>query len=287
MSDRPGNSGGIPAKIPVSENLSSPIPAPPMATPAVSRAVKGSVVIQTEPSGAMIECDGSPAGRSPFVLDGLAMGEHSLELVLEGYEDCHTALIVTRAEPVMLKKISLERFHGWLKVATQPDTASISVSGPADADLTKRIGNPWTSDKLPIGEYKITAFPPGWHPLTKTVAVKRDELTTVVFDLAPGAVQFTSVPSDASVYQGGRLLGKTPLLLSNVEPGNRSYTLRLESYDDRLTEVEVEPGRMCTLDVALVKTVAKPPSIHRPVARPDVGDRPLRGWDGPPFRFIR
>lgn len=58
----------------------------------------------------------------------------------------------------------------------------------------------------------------------------------------PGRVEVVSRPSGAQVFLDGRLVGRTPLLLSPVAAGSHAVRLALPGHQRWVTTVDVEPG---------------------------------------------
>ena len=58
----------------------------------------------------------------------------------------------------------------------------------------------------------------------------------------PGSVQVISRPAGAQVILDGRLVGRTPLMIADVTPGEHSIRLELSGFQQWATTVDVKPG---------------------------------------------
>lgn len=66
-----------------------------------------------------------------------------------------------------------------------------------------------------------------------------------------GIVNITSLPSNADVYLNGDSYGKTPITITNVEPGDHTYMLKLLGYADYVSQLDVKVGELCCRTVDL------------------------------------
>ena len=72
-----------------------------LATVAFAEAPTGGTYVTTLPTGAEIWCDGTYVGRSPLLVDGLAEGRHSLEILKSGWEAQEAPVTILRGTIVM------------------------------------------------------------------------------------------------------------------------------------------------------------------------------------------
>lgn len=86
-----------------------------------------------------------------------------------------------------------------------------------------------------------------------------------------GHVRITSDPSNALVLLDGRRMGRTPLSLSGVRPGQRAFTVSKEGYEPTVHQIDVRPGVQFEASVDLRPRAAAPPRLartERPVPQP-------------------
>ena len=90
--------------------------------------------------------------------------------------------------------------------------------------------------------------------------IKRGEMTTKIFEFANGSVKIISAPPGATVMQGDRDLGRTPLLLEEVSPGPVTYDLKLDGFKPSSLKGMVEAKRQTFLDARLERIVVIDPA---------------------------
>tara|TARA_R110002096_G_scaffold23303_6_gene74245 strand:+ start:473 stop:3142 length:2670 start_codon:yes stop_codon:yes gene_type:complete len=97
----------------------------------------GTLILNSEPTGALVVCDGVSYGRTPVVLSDIRQGTHQIQLEYPGYKITKKDLVLTEVEAVPMT-ISLQR-----------DTSVV-------------FGNPWTNSQgmqmVPIGDVMVAAY---------------------------------------------------------------------------------------------------------------------------------
>ena len=66
-----------------------------------------------------------------------------------------------------------------------------------------------------------------------------------------GIINITSLPSGADVYLNGDIYGKTPITITDIEPGDHTYMLKLLGYTDYVSKIDVKVGELCCRTVDL------------------------------------
>jgi hypothetical protein len=112
---------------------------------------------------------------------------------------------------------------------------------------------------LPAGTYDVVAKR-GASELREKVEIKRGEMISKVFEFANGSVKIISAPAGATVWQDGREIGTTPLLLEEVTPGEVSYELRLAGFKPGAVHGNVQPKEQTFLDARLEKILMLDPN---------------------------
>lgn len=141
----------------------------------------GSVYVTTLPSGADVWVDGTYVGRSPLVVDGLAVGRHSVNLSMSGWQGQEIDVSVV-ASQTALSSARLEHLAG---VKMPPRPGSIALHG--------LVPGATLLDGVPVEPAKDGTIPaaPGTHLLvvrtprgrvTRTVTVWPQTRTDVVIN---------------------------------------------------------------------------------------------------------
>lgn len=136
---------------------------------------------------------------------------------------------------------------------------------------------------MPEGDYVFSARHSRLDPVTEAAYVDADTgSNTVAFRFAFATVTLASEPSGAAVVSAGMPMGRTPLTLPVVPPGN--YTFELSKEQHRATSVSgsVEAGG--SLDFTATLTYDSTPVVSRDfkngLGQQLVWVGPLNGWAG-------
>ena len=128
--------------------------------------------------------------------------------------------------------------YGTLRASANRDGATYELIG--EDGTTIIAGNlPRSNDAIPVGTYRLAAK---WHSLSteKHIEVKKDEACDAVMDFSFGAAIVRTSPSGASVLSAnGTQLGTTPLLVTEISPGQVEYRLKLDGYEDATVALSV------------------------------------------------
>ena len=113
----------------------------------------------------------------------------------------------------------------------------------ADGQLIANGTLPTTVGGLPAGNYKLTATHHG-HEHAETLAVKADTMADAQIDFQYGKAIFETLPAGVSVVtDNGRSWGETPLTLSELLPGNWTFTLERNGYQSVQVALNVKANQ--------------------------------------------
>ena len=125
---------------------------------------------------------------------------------------------------------------GVLFIKTQPEGATVAVDG-------KELGpSPVTLDGVLAGDHLIVARKDGLVART-TVTLAADSIERVELTLQqspPVPLRIFSTPAEAEVFIDGDRMGTTPLVLKEVQPGERVIEVRLEHYRPAKAVVDLD-----------------------------------------------
>ncbi len=249
-------------KSPAARKSVLPASASPMATSL------GGLIVTTSPPGAQVTVGGIAADQSPLTLKDVRPGSYPVVIRMSGYEEA-TRRADIKANQFATLAVTLERSTGTLVVTSSPEGLRFDL-GSAFAGgngSNRELTTPGTL-KVPTGTYTLTFHRTGWPDQQKRVTVARNETTPVAIEYAGGALSVTSHPSGAKVYLGGKLLGETPLNLTDAAPGDHLLEVRLGGYGRATATARVRVGQTATVDVPL-KLIGPP--AGKPWTVPDVG----------------
>jgi eukaryotic-like serine/threonine-protein kinase len=276
---------------------------------------RGGVLIDTEPTGAMIVLDGRMK-RAPAQFADLPTGQGSAHVMLPGYEPADVVFNVPANGEAHPPKLRLAQARGAAELASRPAAATFELR--QGETVVKSGTTPAKFSDLPTGAYQVlmrlegrertaelevrrgeisaveiefasgrlavTSTPPGaqifadgqpagtapvelalaegpheiaarfrkWPEQKSTVQVDRAQPGTAAFEFATGNVKITSSPGGAAVFADGAELGRTPLLIEDLEPGRVRYEIRLAGFKNLEVTGDVQPGGQTFLPARFV-----------------------------------
>lgn len=185
-------------------------------------------------------------GNGRLILSDLPTGSHTLTVQAPGYEPYSATVEMTESGGI--HTLSLQPTLAALAVTARPGTVvsaidsrgRVTMLGSADENGTLVREN-----LLPVGRYTVRFE----HPDCETVELTGVELTGTRRGsfapeqrLLPGDIRVFTAPDGADVSVDGRVVGKTPLMLTDVPAGQ---TMRIEvslsGFDNISQEVTINP----------------------------------------------
>ncbi len=195
---------------------------------------RGTLVIATDPAGAMITVGTLAPRPSPATFSDLKIGKYPVSIALSLYDTAQLELEVKEDATTDTGVIKLNKILGSLELVTEPDGVAYEVK-PANAMIVmpdaRRTGRtPGTLTDLIPGDYTVTFVRDGWMPQVENVTIVRDSTAHVKGLFPNGIVKISSKPAGAVVTRDGVRLGVTPLTLNDQQPGDATYQLTLAGY---------------------------------------------------------
>ncbi|MEC7526433.1 MAG: PEGA domain-containing protein [Myxococcota bacterium] len=207
----------------------------------------GSILV-SGPPGAPVFLDGTPRGSTPTVIDGVAVGSHTVEIRPPGlppYSQSVTVLAGQRATVAMPAQQG-----GTLRVIASAPGAVISIDGEV-------IGpSPASREGLAAGEHIVEATAEGHQRARQTVTIEAGQQRVVSLDMQPevgepGRIVVESNVDGAIVLIDGEERGQAPVVLT-PEAGPHAIVVRADGHQEYSTTCETRPGQNCEVDAVLV-----------------------------------
>lgn len=243
---------------------------------------KGGLNITSDPAGAEVWIEAGEsairkAGKTPLSLADLPVGKHRLELRYADWAPISRSVEVSGGSTQDLE-FSWER--ALVSFVSDPPGAEVFLG---DKPLGRGQQKTPFQVELPEGDYVFSARHSRLDPVSEAAYVDADTgSNTVAFRFAYGTVTLASEPAGAAVVSAGMPMGRTPLTLPVVPPGN--YTFELSKEQHRATSVSgsVEAGG--SLDFTATLTYDSTPVVSRDFKN-SLGQQlawiaPLNGWAG-------
>jgi hypothetical protein len=189
---------------------------------------EGSLVVQTEPTGQLVEVDGSPRGQSPLTIAALAAGDHSV-VVRSPRGALRRTVTVRPGEAVSLVISPVE--------SAAPSPGWLSVQAAARLELReagKLIGTTETEQlMLAAGAHDIEIVNDGiGYRSTRQVTVVPGKVTTLEVELPYGSLNLNAQPW-AEVWIDGERVGETPIANLQRRIGSHEVVFRHPELGER------------------------------------------------------
>jgi hypothetical protein len=247
-------------------------------SPAATPVTTGTMTVNTEPSGADVEVDGTVRGKSPISL-ALPAGAHTLVVRANG--ESRTVPITIAAGAEVSQYLDLPKTSsafGQLQVRTDPPGARISIDG------TPLGKTPMTIVEIAPGEHSVT-LENDLGSVTQKVTIEAGVPASLVVPMgtpagavASGWISVTA-PVVVDLRENGRLLGSSGIDRIMLPAGRHEIELVNEQVGYRETRtVQVSPGRVAALTVALPKgtvSLNAVPWASVSIDGENVGDTPI------------
>ncbi len=245
----------------------------------------GGLNITSDPAGAEVwitdalaeKAKARKAGVTPLSLADLPAGRHQVELRYGDWEPIRRTVEVGAGSTQDLE-------FEWQRALVTLD------SDPVGAEVylgDRRLGRgqqvtpfQW---EFPEGEFQLTAKHPKLGEVGAVAQVGSDSGTNAVrFRFPYGSVRLESEPPGAAVVSNGKPLGRTPLTLAVVPPGQYTFDLSLDQHRAATVSGRVEPGGALNFDATLIHdpTPVVSKNFKNSLGREMVWIPHLRGWAG-------
>ncbi len=213
----------------------------------------GYFLIDSIPSGAKVNLDGTDVGTGPVKVQVSSTGNpnHAIVLSLAGYDDWKNTYY---GNPKVGETVTingrLNPASGTIQVITNPAGAKVTLDGALV------LTSPNT----------FTGVSPGWHTLlaqkdtydqySNAVHVGQAETVTTTIDLTipkNGALSVSSTPTSADLYIDDSYAGTTPSYLNAINPGYHLIRLHLTGYVDYEGPAWVEQNSLTQVSQVLLE----------------------------------
>lgn len=208
----------------------------------------GTVRVLTNVPDAEVFVDGTSRGKAPLDVPGLAVGNHIVQARAPGHADKEQAVQLAGGQLQVIKLDLLPGVSGpsgTLRVTTAAPGATVFVDGTS-------VGvTPWESG-VAAGDHLVVVEKDGFGRFERRVTVGQGGALDVAAELKPvGSLRFLSSPDGASVVLDGNVIGKTPLVKTDVPAGDHVIAFRADGFHEFQQPVTVQGGQMAVLNGTL------------------------------------
>jgi tetratricopeptide (TPR) repeat protein len=218
-------------------------------------AIRGLVVIESEPAGANIYLDDKkkgPVSKTPW--SGTLEGEHTIFIEKKGYRQYEMNIAPSPDRLVVLKvALAEEDYLGWVEIKSNVPGADVYIDEKSVGVYTR---TPFSGNLKP-GSHKIWVTAEGYDEFATELEVVAGETHSVSATLKGSPVGYLAVSGagieNSAVYLDGKVLCKTGPCRMPVTQGKHRVTIKRSGYKPYTRTVTVQPKTEQALKVDLAK----------------------------------
>lgn len=200
---------------------------------------KGILLVKSDPVGCEIEIDGVSMGLTPRLITSLDTKDvHRMTLRKTGYRPSTFDVRFSGRKP-LVRNETLMLDSGVLKIVSEPSGAEVSVNGVV------RGTTPALVTDVPKGRATVKLTLPGFRDeVISDLVIGAGDRQTVsrVLEGLPGTLSLASVPDGARFYVNGEYRGRSPLVLSGMQPGEYDVRAEKDGFGVETRRITVENG---------------------------------------------
>lgn len=245
---------------------------------------KGTLEVITNPLGANVYIDGVKRGTTPFSQE-MIIGMYTVSVELFGYASITKQFIVdtnqiSTMNEVLQKEVSPPPIQPVVPVVPAPGMPTIStgflivncnvMGADVYLDGIKRGITPFNQE-AGVGNYTLAVSSFGYDTKTQTITISGGINTVINITLEKPAgaptipadksyISINTSPIGASVLIDDVVQDYLTPVRIEVLPGLHTVLLRKINYDDYLTSVTVEKGKVAIISITLSAVIPVPPS---------------------------
>jgi hypothetical protein len=197
--------------------------------------------IDSIPSGARVFIDKSFRGTTPFKVEDMIEGEHTVRWEKLGYDNHEMKIAVKEKDKLNLVPRLSEK-PGTLNIVCAPKGSSVYLNDQYKGTTPIKI------DGLKAGSYTIKVEKEGYKSLIRTEELGRGEKLSLRLELIDlcGSIKIVTEPHGVDVYMNGEFKGKTDekeglLFIRRIMKGDYNVKLLHKRCVDKFIEVKIEP----------------------------------------------
>ena len=163
---------------------------------------KGSLIIDSEPSGAAVYINGERKGATRLELPNLRSADYNITLELDGYKPVRKQIKLLKDENLRISlSLVAKPKYGGLSVHSNPARAEVLLNGEYKGTT------PLLLSKLEVGEYDITLEKQGYKPYHQGFACQEDstEVVKASLEMTPKSAAMESMITGDRHAQMGEL----------------------------------------------------------------------------------
>ncbi len=258
----------------------------------------GSINITADVSGAAVTIDGQERGAAPVRVDGLAPGQHVVELRAPGLPPFNQTVTV-QGGGVAAVTAALRPATGTVRVIVTNPAGPVPSNLEVMLDGASLTGSPPSSDQVTVGNHVLQVSAEGFRPVMQQVNVTAGQVQAVAVALEAvvngGTVRVVTSTPNAQVFLDGERVQGTPATAQSVPAGTHTIRVTAPGRTTVTREVTVTAGQVTALDLGELAEASQNGRISVRSSAPEaevlldgalVGRAPYERADAPPGEHI-
>jgi len=222
-----------------------------------------SLTVVSTPGDADVYLDGKKIGVTPLKLNSVIVGDHIMKVVKDYFQPKELDIRVDKGEDNRVQ-VQLDKAEVEVRLASNPPEAIVYVFDKPigktpqsfKISLDKEINVKLAKEEFLDKELKIRLSSSGITLYgTNNVFPVKDGIGEVLIELSPapipGSLKVTSIPTNATTYLDDIEIGKTPLTIAKVTPGNREIRASMPDFDNATKKVEIISNKETSIEFIL------------------------------------
>lgn len=205
----------------------------------------GYLYVKTNPEvGAEVFVDGTLYGKTPYLSEKIAVGEHRIQVLKNDYVLLTKIYEIEENATVTVEASSIVSDFGELIVYVADNEASIYV------DNEFKGKGYWKGMILP-GNYLVEVKKEGCKTEARFVNVTKDSNNPIKMDIPKevhGSLEVITYPSGATIRIDGQKYGTTPKTIDNLTVGKHEVKIEKEDYRPIVKEVKIEEKKLNSME---------------------------------------
>ncbi len=235
----------------------------------------GRLLINSEPTGAVVQLNGQQKGKTPIDLPELASGDYTITVSKDLYHDSEEKYTITDGSDNE-RIIKLHPAFGQLSVEVNPKGADVFVDGQFKGKA------PITLDELPSGTFRLKVTQDLYETLDEKIIIEDGKTNKQLIVLSPrfGTLNITGSPESAIITINGKSVGKLPLVNYRVGTGLAEIKINAKDYHEHEQFIQVDVNEISPVNVDLVRhagtivAISDPPEALLRLDGVEVGPSP-------------
>jgi len=209
-------------------------------------ALKGWILINSDPSGAEVFLNDQRVGTTPYQQSHVA-GNYALRLQFPMHQIHQTSFQLSEGANVNLPTITLVPRFGYWQVNSVPPGAEVFLNDQLQGTT------PLARSQIESGMHRVMLRYSNYHEHRQTILITNGEFEKLQINLRPafGGLVITSEPTGAKLFLNNREVGTTPYRNNMLPSGIYTISLAKEMYSGGNDVASVKDGETTERFIAM------------------------------------